>query len=119
MNWTSGVVPLLAFAGVLVLIPLSLWLLKRTPLGAGSAQGAMRVVAVLPLSPQQRLYTVEVGLGDERRWLVLGATPAAISTLHTMAPQADAPVATPVLAPFAKLLARQRNAQAAETPHAS
>jgi flagellar protein FliO/FliZ len=63
----------------------------------------MRVVAVLPLAPQQRLLTVEVGSGDERRWLVLGATAQGITTLHTMAPGAEAPAAAPL--PFSAALA--------------
>ena len=49
--------------------------------------GVMKSVAMLPLSTSQRIVTVEVGSGDERRWLVLGVTPTAITTLHTMAPQ--------------------------------
>ena len=51
------------------------------------ASGVMRSVAALPLSPSQRIVTVEVGLGPERRWLVLGVTAQSITTLHTMAPQ--------------------------------
>ena len=53
----------------------------------------MRTVAMLPISANQRLLTVEVGSGDERQWLVLGVTPAGIHTLHTMAPQACPPAA--------------------------
>ena len=84
--------PLSAFAAVLLMIPLALWLLKRTPLGqSASGVGGMRVVAALPLAPIQRLLTVEVGSGDERRWLVLGVTPAGIQTLHSMAPSTPAP----------------------------
>ena len=45
---------------------------------------------MLPLSTSQRIVTVEIGSGDERRWLVLGVTPTAITTLHTMAPQSIA-----------------------------
>ncbi len=37
--------------------------------------------------------TIEVGQGADRRWLVLGVTPGSITTLHTMAPQADMPAA--------------------------
>ena len=81
--------PLSAFGAVLLMIPLALWLLKRTPLGASaSGVGGMRVVAALPLAPNQRLLTVEVGQGEQRRWLVLGVSPAGIRTLHSMAPQA-------------------------------
>ena len=96
---------LLAFVGIVALIPLALWLLKRTPIGGGAALGVMRTVAMLPISANQRLLTVEVGSGDERRWLVLGVSPAGIHTLHTMAPQA-LPAATAGANPFAQLLAK-------------
>jgi flagellar protein FliO/FliZ len=103
---------LLWFAFVIALIPLALWLLKRTPLaGAGSGRpGLPRTVAVLPLSAQHKLVTVEVGQGDERQWLVLGVSPQGMSTLHQMAPQSDAgalPPAPPGAA-FAQLLGRVR-----------
>ena len=85
--------PLSAFVAVLLLIPVALWLLKRTPLGqAASGVGGMRVVAALAVAPNQRLLTVEVGSGADQRWLVLGVSPAGIQTLHTMLP-AVAPVA--------------------------
>ncbi|MCV2366261.1 flagellar biosynthetic protein FliO [Paucibacter sp. DJ1R-11] len=93
---SSPLLPLLWFLAILCLIPLALWLLKRTPLGgAGSqTQGVMRLVAHLPIAPNQRLLTVEVGQGEDRRWLVLGVTGQQISTLHVMPPQAEAPSAT-------------------------
>lgn len=103
----NSLLPLLWFVAIIALIPLALWLLKRTPLGSGAAQGQMRSVAVLPLSPNQRIITVEVGQGEDRRWLVLGVTPQQISTLHVMPPQAEAPSAP--AAPFAQqLMARMR-----------
>ena len=110
MNSIVG--PVLAFVAVLAMIPVALWLLKRTPMGAAASQGVMRVVAQLALAPNQRVVTVEVGTGDDRRWLVLGVTPGGINTLHSLPPQAEAPATGPVL-PFAALLARSRNAQAA------
>ncbi|NML14857.1 FliO/MopB family protein [Azohydromonas caseinilytica] len=107
----TGWLSLLWFLAVLALIPVALWLLKRTPLAQGAGTpGVMRTVAVLPLSPGQRLVTVEVGSGEERRWLVLGVTAQQISTLHTMAPQADAPAAAPPApASFAQLLRQLRS----------
>ena len=86
------------FVAVLALIPLALWLLKRSPLGAGmsgfgSARAALaglpRPVAVLPLSAQHKVVTVEVGQGAERVWLVLGVSPQGLRTLHTLAPGAE------------------------------
>jgi flagellar protein FliO/FliZ len=104
--------PLLSLVFVVGLIPLALWLVRRTPMGgAGSARGG-RTVGVLPLSSSQRVVTVEVGQGSERRWLVLGVTPSTISTLHVMAPQDEAAAsgAPGASAPpaFGDLLARLR-----------
>ena len=109
VDWT----PLLWFGAVIALIPLALWLLKRTPLGGGVAHGPLRPlrqIAALPLSASQRVAIVEVGHGAGRRWLVLGVSAQAINTLHTMAPQ-DLPAAAPGDLPeqgatFAQLLTR-------------
>jgi flagellar protein FliO/FliZ len=117
----SGLTSLLSFIAVLAMIPVVLWLLKRTPMGGSAAHGVMRTVAVLPISPSQKLLTVEVGQGEDRRWLVLGVTGQQITTLHTMPPQADVPVAgTPSLAntPFAQALARLRKGGTQESGHA-
>ena len=106
--------PLAGFVLILALIPVALWLLKRTPLGGGGARAAgMRVVGTLPLSPSQRLVTVEVGQGDERRWLVLGVTPAGISTLHNMAPSTEvagpaSPTGLPKMPGFAQIFQHER-----------
>jgi flagellar protein FliO/FliZ len=102
---SSGFGSLFAFAAIVALIPLALWLLKRTPIGGAGAQGVMRMVAMLPISSNQRLLTVEVGSGDDKRWLVLGVSPAGIHTLHTMLPQPLAPTAA-AMNPFAQLLAK-------------
>ena len=103
----NSLAPLLWFAAIIVAIPVALWLLKRTPVGALSAQGPLRSVAVLALSPNQRIVTVEVGRGDDRRWLVLGVTPQSITALHEMAPEPGAEAGTPAAPPFANLLARR------------
>jgi flagellar protein FliO/FliZ len=81
---------LIWFVAIVAMIPVALWLLKRTPMGGGGAgQGVLRSVAALPLSTNQRIVTVEVGQGEARRWLVLGVTAQSITTLHTMEPQDD------------------------------
>ena len=105
----SGLTSLLWFIAILALIPLSLWLLKRSPMGGGAAHGVMRTVAMLPISTNQRLVTIEVGQGEDRKWLVLGVTAQNITTLHTMEPQAEAPVAGAGPVPqFAQLLGKFR-----------
>ena len=106
MSAGSVFTSLLWFVAILALIPAALWLLKRTPAGGAAAQGVMRVVAMLPISTNQRLLAVEVGRGAERRWLLLGVSPAGIQTLHQMAPIDDLPGAAGPGAPFAQLLAR-------------
>ena len=107
---TSTLTPLLWFIAIIAMIPLALWLLKRTPMGGATAQGTMRTIAALPISPNQRLLTVEVGQGDDRRWLVLGVTPQQITTLHVMPPQADVPASPSGVPPmpFAQLLGKLR-----------
>jgi flagellar protein FliO/FliZ len=107
-GWTQ-----LAWFGVIVaLIPLALWLLKRSPVMGvgGSRPGTPRHVAVLPIAQQHKLVTVEVGQGDDRLWLVLGVSPQGIRTLHTMVPHAPAAPAdgTPPAAAFQQLLTRLR-----------
>jgi len=120
--WTS----LFWFLAVLAMIPLVLWMLKKSslltglPLGASGAGigigAAPRAVAQLALSPQHKLVTVEVGEGDERLWLVLGVSPQGLQTLHTMSAgvaalplRAAAPATT-----FAQLLQRIRRSGAAD-----
>jgi len=105
-----GIGSLLWFIAIIALIPLALWLLKRTPLGGGMHRpGTPRAVAVMPISAQQKLVTVEVGQGEERIWLVLGVTPQGIRTLHTMSAQGDdlpTQASPPPAAAFAQLLGR-------------
>ena len=113
-----GLNAVLWFVAVLAAIPSVLWLLKRSPLGAGlsggspgTAPGAPRPVSVLPLSAGHKLVTVEVGQGEDRLWLVLGMSPQGLRTLHTMSP-GQAPVAprqAPPQAAFTQLLNRMRS----------
>jgi flagellar protein FliO/FliZ len=108
---SSGLSSLIWFFAIIAMIPVALRLLKRTHMGGTTAPAVMRSIAVLQISQNQKLVTVEVGTGEERRWLVLGVTPQQISTLHTMAPQDDA-ISIPVRAippmPFAQLLDKLR-----------
>jgi flagellar protein FliO/FliZ len=109
----DALTPLLWFALVVALIPAALWLLKRTPLGGGAQGAGLRCVSVQPLSGSQRIVTVEVGQGEERRWLVLGITPSSITTLHTMAPQGEPAGALPVASSaFSEILGRLRGGAA-------
>jgi flagellar protein FliO/FliZ len=114
---SNGLSSLLWFLAIIAMIPVALWLLKRTPMGGAASGNLMRSIAALPLSTHQRIVTVEVGQGEERRWLVLGVTAQSITTLHTMAPQGDAPGTSATLptTPFAQLLGKLR--QDRSPPH--
>ena len=110
MMAASGFTSLLWFVAIIALIPVALWLLKRTPMGGAGMgpAGTPRTVAVMPLTAQSKLVTIEVGQGDERLWLVLGVGPQGVRTLHTMTPQ-TAPASAeppPPAAAFAQLLNR-------------
>jgi flagellar protein FliO/FliZ len=106
----NGLSSVLWFCAIVALIPVTLWFLKRTPLGGGSAAGVLKTVANLSLSTSQRIVTIEVGNGDERRWLVLGVTPNSITPLHTMTPDDGTTPSDPApLHPaFAQILGRLR-----------
>jgi flagellar protein FliO/FliZ len=98
----GSIMSLLWFVAIVAMIPVALWLVKRSPMGASlGAAGAApaRAVASLAIGAQQRVVTIEVGEGEERRWLVLGVTAQQITTLHTLAappvPTDGATVATP------------------------
>jgi flagellar protein FliO/FliZ len=105
----SSGLTILWFVGIVAMIPLTLWALKRSGLASGAMGGAAQAlitpVGQLNIGPGQRLVTVEVGSGDDRTWLVLGVTAQQISTLHTMAPQA-LPANTLAPASFSALLRR-------------
>jgi flagellar protein FliO/FliZ len=106
---TSSALPVFWFVAIVAMIPVALLLLKRSPVGARlGAGGAAIVGSPTALGPHERIVTVEVGEGDDKRWLVLGVTPHSIHTLHvlTRAPQAPAAAAT---ASFAGLLERFRH----------
>ena len=103
------------FLFIIAMIPVVLWLLKRTPvagLGTVGAQQVTRVISTTGLGPNQRLVTVEVGQGESRQWLVLGVTAQSITTVHALPAQElppPAPMHVPGLpASFAALLNKAR-----------
>ena len=108
---------------VLALIPVSLWLLKRS--GVAGLQGTggpvvLAPVAQISLGNGQRVVTVEVNSGEQRTWLVLGVTGQQINTLHTMDAPAERPDGAQVrpAPPFAQLLRRVTERQTGATPSA-
>jgi flagellar protein FliO/FliZ len=109
---TSSLMPLLAFVAVIALIPAALWAMKRSGIGGAHAGGVLRPVANLALGNAQRVAVVEIAVGAERHWLVLGVTGERVSQLACYAAP-DLPAAAPAPAhalAVNQLIARWRGA---------
>ena len=77
--------PLLAFILVIALIPAALWMMKRAGVGGVQTGGVLRPVANLSLGTAQRVTVVELAVGEERHWLVLGVTGERVAQLASYA----------------------------------
>ena len=114
---TTSLMPLAAFLFVIAMIPVALWLMKRAGVGAtGGAQGGvLRHVSQLSLGTSQRVAVVEVAVGAERHWLVLGVAGERVTQLASYpAPDvAAAPSAPAHDTAVNQLIARWRGATGA------
>ena len=88
---STSLLPLLAFVAVVALIPLALWLMRRSGLGGAPQGNLLRTVSSLSLSPSQRVVVVELMQGAASRWLVLGVSGERITALDKL----DAPSQLP------------------------
>lgn len=77
---------LLAFAGVLALIPLVLWALKRLQGGLNPGTRGITLVGGLALGPRERVAVIEV---EGRRFLV-GVTAQSVSLIAELSAQSTA-----------------------------
>jgi len=80
------------FVLIIAMIPLSLFILKKSGLAkgaVGAGDAVLRSVSQLSLGPGQRIVTVELGAGEQKTWLVLGVTAHSITTLHSLQPTQD------------------------------
>ena len=113
---TNSLMPLLAFVLVIALIPVALWLMKRAGVGGMQAAGILRPVAQLSLGASQRVTVVEVAVGGDRHWLVLGVTGERVTQLASYpAPDlSQVPTATAHSAAVNQLLSRWRGAAGRE-----
>ena len=79
---STSLTPLFAFIGVIALIPLVLLAMKRAGLAGGGTHGqVLKAVAQLPLGGTQRVSVIEVAVGTQRHWLVLGVSGHQVQTL--------------------------------------
>ncbi len=97
-----------ALAGVLALLFLSLWLLKKLTTQRGSAAGLLRVVAATAVGTRERVVIVEIG----STWLVLGVAQGQVSALaeiprQPMPEQSTTPMAATIPPWLKKLLHRK------------
>jgi flagellar protein FliO/FliZ len=102
---------MLAFLLVIAIIPLALWMMKRAGIGgAAPAGGVLRHVSQLSLGTSQRVTVVEIAVGTERHWLVLGVTGERVTQLASYpAPDAAASPSAPAhAAAVNQLIARWR-----------
>jgi flagellar biogenesis protein FliO len=84
--------------------------MKRAGVGGVQATGMMKLVGQLSLGASQRVSIVEIAVGAERHWLVLGVTGERVTHLASY-PAPDlgpAPAATAHSAAVSQLLARWR-----------
>ncbi len=91
------------FALLLVLFAIfaCAWLLRRFGPGQFGGNAHMRVVGGVMVGPKERVVIVEV----QGTWLVLGVTPTAISTLHSVnKPEDLSPASVPLSVNFAERL---------------
>ena len=88
---TNALMPLLSFVLVIALIPAALWLMKRSGVGGAQAGGVLRPIANLSLGSSQRVAVVEIAVGAERHWLVLGVSNDRVTQLTSYpAPETSA-----------------------------
>jgi len=110
---TTSLMPLVAFLFVIAMIPVALWLMKRAGVGGAAPAGSvLRHVSQLSLGTAQRVAVVEVAVGAERHWLVLGVTGERVTQLASYpAPDVAATPSAPAhAAAVNQLIARWRGA---------
>ena len=74
------------FLAIVALIPLTLWLLRRSRLGASLSSGPVKVISQTPIGPGQRLLVIEVRHGAQPQTLLLGVTAQQINLVAELHP---------------------------------
>lgn len=85
MPTVSDAWPALLLMGVIVSLPwLANWAKKTGWQGFKPNTSGAKVISAVAVGPQQRVVTVEIGEGSNRRWLILGVTAQSITRLDTL-----------------------------------
>ena len=87
---STSLMPLLAFVVVIALIPVVLWTMKRAGVGNAQSGNVLRHVAQIGVGSTQRVVVVEIAVGAERHWLVLGVTGEQVTQIASY-PAPDTP----------------------------
>ena len=110
---TASMLPsLIAFAAVLLMIPAALWLARRAQGMRQGGSNALAVVGGITVGPRERIAVVRAA----EHYLVVGITGQSMTLLATLDdwPVEASTAANPL--PFAALLGRVQNNNAAKNP---
>ena len=99
---TSMLPSLVAFVAVILMIPVALWLMKRTQSLRPGGPGALSVVAGLSVGPRERIAVVRAA----GRYLVIGVTGQSMTLLATLDHWPEGAAPQPGATAFASLLER-------------
>jgi len=116
----QALTPLLAFIGVVAMIPVVLWLVRRAGGVRAGQRGLLNLVDTLAVSPSQRVVVVSLQQGNAQRWLVLGVGGESITPIANLDAPASVPldVQNPQAPTVAQMISRWRGEQPTGGPHA-
>lgn len=105
---TSMLPSLVALVAVILMIPIALWLVKRSQTLRAGGTGPLSVIAGIPVGTRERIAVIQVA----DRYLVVGITSQSMSLLATLDSWPAANGVQASSSPFSSLLDRvNRNAR--------
>jgi flagellar protein FliO/FliZ len=87
---TQSLITVILFIGVVACMPFAVkWIKQQTGGRLGGVVSQAKFISAVPVGPNQRVVTVEIGPEGKRVWLTVGVTPQAIHCLHTVAVESN------------------------------